>query len=93
MATLLDLDVLAERAEDAEDAADLLRLDLAALRAAVARLMATGTRQPWWADWDVTDGTVSCQFCAAPWSTCPEDVTHDADCPALAVEAAMRGDA
>ena len=60
-----------------------------ALRMAVARLMATGDgAEPWWAWGDVLG--VSCLYCAAPWSDCAEDVTHDPDCPALAVEAAYR---
>lgn len=79
----IEPEVIAQRLNAAEE-------DHARLRAAVAALMATGDdAEPWWGLLDGY-GFVSCGFCGGPWTGCVADVTHDADCPAMALEAAMK---
>lgn len=66
---------------------------MSALRAAVAALMATGETGeglPWWGYWSA--GLICCNACLAPGEHRQEDVDHDPDCAAMAVEAAMKGE-
>jgi hypothetical protein len=54
------------------------------LRAAVAALMAT--KRAWWYDSEYSQ----CMYCDSSTYHTSETVTHAPDCPAMAVEAAMK---
>ena len=62
------------------------------LRDAVGRLMAARHFEAWWALYDWDADIVTCAFCDAPWSDTADAVTHDPDCPAMAVEEAYRAE-
>jgi hypothetical protein len=58
--------------------------DYARLRAAVAALMAT--KRAWWYDSEYSQ----CMYCDSSTYHTSETVTHAPDCPAMALEAAMK---